>query len=118
MTMARAIRAADGATPFNPTTGEIIDEPAAHWTGKRREFVQRPAEPWRYPLAATRQQQYNSFDAGQRYWSTHVHQERAKLARQGLSPKEVDVEISRYATAIGRHLDLQKQYGSTPDGAA
>lgn len=59
-----------------------------------------------------------SYKAGQRYWSMHVKQERAKLVRQGLSPNEVDAEISRYATAIGRLLDLQKRYGSTPDGAA
>jgi hypothetical protein len=59
-----------------------------------------------------------SYSAGQRYWSLHVKQERAKLARAGFSPNEVDAEISRYATAISRVLHLQKQYSSTPDSAA
>lgn len=59
-----------------------------------------------------------SYKAGQRYWSLHVGQERAKLARQGFSPKEIDAEISRYATAISAVLHLQKQYSSTPDSAA
>lgn len=59
-----------------------------------------------------------SYKAGQWYWSRHVAQERAKLTRQGLSPAEVDVEVSRYAAAISRVLHLQKQFGSTPDSAA
>lgn len=59
-----------------------------------------------------------SYKAGQRYWSMHVKQERAKLSRQGLSVREVDAEISRYATAIGRILHLQKQHRSTQDSAA
>lgn len=58
------------------------------------------------------------YKTGQRYWSNHVHQERAKLARRGMSPQEIDAEISRYATAISRCLHSQKQYGSTPDSAA
>ena len=59
-----------------------------------------------------------SYQAGQRYWSLHVAQERKKLDRQGFSPQEIDAEINRYATAISRILHLQKQYGSTPDSAA
>lgn len=59
-----------------------------------------------------------TYQAGQRYWSLHVAQERKKLERRGLSPVEIDAEIGRYATAISRLLHLQKQYGSTPDSAA
>lgn len=59
-----------------------------------------------------------SYQAGQRYWSLHVAQERKKLERLGFTPKEIDGEIGRYATAISRILHLQKQYGSTPDSAA
>ncbi|WP_367185566.1 hypothetical protein [Mesorhizobium ventifaucium] len=40
------------------------------------------------------------------------------MARRGLSPKDIDAEIGRYATAISRLLHLQKQYSSTPDSAA
>lgn len=59
-----------------------------------------------------------TYQAGQRYWSLHVAQERKKLERRGLSSVEIDAEISRYATAISRLLHLQEQYGSTPDSAA
>ena len=88
--------------------------------------VRRPAEVHAFPLhrrmdvvrkiaAALDRRSYKS---GQRYWSLHVAQERAKLARQGLSVSEIDAEIGRYATAISRVLHLQKQYRSTPDSAA
>ncbi|WP_352848649.1 DUF6074 family protein [Mesorhizobium sp. M0199] len=59
-----------------------------------------------------------TYQAGQRYWSLHVAQERKKLERRGFTPSQIDAEISRYATAISRILHSQKQYGSTPDSAA
>lgn len=59
-----------------------------------------------------------SYRAGQRYWSLHVAQERAKLAGRGMSATEIDDEISRYANAISRVLHSQKQRSSTPDSAA
>jgi len=59
-----------------------------------------------------------SYQSGQRYWSLHVGQERAKLARLGLTTQQIDAEISLYATAISHILHLQKQYGSAPDIAA
>ena len=66
-----------------------------------------------------------SYQSGQRYWSLHVGQERAKLARLGLTTQQIDAEISLYATAISLYataishiLHLQKQYGSAPDSAA
>ncbi|WP_352750766.1 DUF6074 family protein, partial [Mesorhizobium sp. M0701] len=55
-----------------------------------------------------------TYQAGQRYWSLHVAQERKKLERRGFTPSQIDAEISRYATAISRILHSQKQYGSTP----
>ncbi|OWK19388.1 hypothetical protein AJ88_45720 [Mesorhizobium amorphae CCBAU 01583] len=36
-----------------------------------------------------------SYRAGQRYWSMHVAQERKRLERLGVAPKEIDAEISR-----------------------
>ncbi|WP_095201275.1 DUF6074 family protein [Mesorhizobium carmichaelinearum] len=59
-----------------------------------------------------------SYRAGQRYWSMHVAQERKRLDRLGATPKEIDAEISRYAAAVSRALQLPKQYRSTPEGAA
>ncbi|TPK42625.1 MULTISPECIES: DUF6074 family protein [unclassified Mesorhizobium] len=59
-----------------------------------------------------------TYQAGQRYWSLHVAQERKKLEARGIPTSQIDAEISRYATAISRILHSQKQYGSTPDSAA
>ncbi|TIX18063.1 MAG: hypothetical protein E5V44_03605 [Mesorhizobium sp.] len=59
-----------------------------------------------------------SYQAGQRYWSMHVAQERKRLERLGATAKEIDAEISRYAAAVSRILHLPKQYRSTPEGAA
>ncbi|RWD23051.1 DUF6074 family protein [Mesorhizobium sp.] len=59
-----------------------------------------------------------SYRSGQRYWSMHVAQERKRLERLGVTSKEIDAEISRYATAVSRALHLPKQYRSTPEGAA
>ncbi len=58
------------------------------------------------------------YKGGQRYWSNHVHQERARLARLGMKPEQIDAEIKRYAIEVSRVIHLQEQYGSAPDGAA
>ncbi|RUX44867.1 hypothetical protein EOA33_25590 [Mesorhizobium sp. M4A.F.Ca.ET.050.02.1.1] len=59
-----------------------------------------------------------SYQAGQRYWSMHVAQERKGLERLGITSREIDAEISRYAAAVSQVLHLPKQYRSTPEGAA
>ncbi|PSJ55778.1 DUF6074 family protein [Pseudaminobacter soli (ex Li et al. 2025)] len=55
---------------------------------------------------------------GQQWWAAHIKQLRKSLRDLGLSSHQIDHEIQRYGSAVSRSLNLHKQYGSTPDGAA
>lgn len=70
------------------------------------------ANVFRFPLerradlvrATAEELRSRSYDAGRRYWSSHVRAMRKTLREQGLSRDEIAAEINGYALAVRREV--------------
>jgi hypothetical protein len=59
-----------------------------------------------------------SYQAGRAFWTRHAAELRRGMKAVGIESKVVDVELDRYAIAVGREIDRLMYIRRRPDGVA
>jgi hypothetical protein len=59
-----------------------------------------------------------SYQAGRAFWKRHAAELKRDMKAIGIDGKTVDVELDRYAIAVGREIDRLMYIRRRPDGAA